>query len=255
MRYADDFITETLIKLPSECAYLDYKEIPYLKDHYHDLIKDVIAMLNSEEGIGCNKAIIFGVSDSTPCHLIGIDSFLANTTEKFDDATYQTVFDRITPRPHVTVGTVTYQGRTFGYVLMDADMNREWIYEVKETFISKSSPTKLGVFIGQAFMRRGSKNYVMMQQDRDHLKEVCGTPLSLRWNQNWYATATSEIDPILIAAIISCWNENNRNDCALVELLSGVPYSSWIQSLRKLYENGDPSINFRIKWLIISKKP
>ncbi len=244
MRYADDFITETLIKLPSECAYLDYKEIPYLKDHYHDLIKDVIAMLNSEEGIGCNKAIIFGVSDSTPCHLIGIDSFLANTTEKFDDATYQTVFDRITPRPHITVGTVTYQGRTFGYVLMDADMNREWIYEVKETFISKSSPTKLGVFIGQAFTRRGSKNYVMMQQDRDHLKEVCGTPLSLRWNQNWYATATSEIDPILIAAIISCWNENNRNDCALVELLSGVPYSSWIQSLRKLYENGDPSINF-----------
>ena len=42
MRYADDFITETLSRLPSECAYLDYKEIPYLKDHYHDLIKDVM---------------------------------------------------------------------------------------------------------------------------------------------------------------------------------------------------------------------
>lgn len=244
MRYADDFITETLSRLPSECAYLDYKEIPYLKDHYHDLIKDVIAMLNCEEGIGYNKAIIFGVSDNNPRDLIGIGSFLANATEKFDDATYQTVFDRITPRPHITVGTVTYQGRTFGYVFMDASMNREWIYEVKETFISKSSPTKSGVFIGQAFTRRGSKNYVMMQQDRDHLKEVCGTPLSIRWNQNWCPTYTSEIDPILIAAIISCWNENNRNDCALVELFSGVPYSSWIQPLRKLYENGDPSITF-----------
>lgn len=244
MRYADDFIIETLSRLPSECAYLDYKEIPYLKDHYHDLIKDVIAMLNSEEGIGCNKAIIFGVSDNNPRDLIGIGSFLANVTEKFDDATYQTVFDRITPRPHITVGTVTYQGQTFGYAFMDADMNREWIYEVKETFISKSSPTKSGVFMGQAFTRRGSKNYVMMQQDREHLKEVCGTLLSMKWNQNWYPTPTSEIDPILIAAIIGCWNENNRNDCALVELFSGVPYSNWIQSLRKLYENGDPSIAF-----------
>ena len=76
MWYVDDFITETLYRLPSECAYLDYKEIPYLKDHYHDLIKDVIAMLNSEEGIGYNKAIIFGVSDNIPRDLRGIDSFL-----------------------------------------------------------------------------------------------------------------------------------------------------------------------------------
>ena len=36
-RYADDFIVEILSRLPSECAYLDYKEISYLKDHYHDL--------------------------------------------------------------------------------------------------------------------------------------------------------------------------------------------------------------------------
>ena len=231
MWYVDDFITETLSRLPSECAYLDYKEIPYLKDHYHDLIKDVIAMLNSEEGIGYNKAIIFGVSDNIPRDLRGIDSFLANTPEKFDDASYQTVFDRVTPRPHITVGTVTYQGRTFGYVFMDANMNREWIYEVKETYIAKSLPTKSGVFIGQAFTRRGSKNYVMMQQDRDHLKEVCGVPPSIRLNQNWYNNFTSELDPILIAAIIGCWNENNRNDCTLVELFSDVPYSSWIQSI------------------------
>ena len=244
MWYVDDFITETLSRLPSECAYLDYKEIPYLKDHYHDLIKDVIAMLNSEEGIGYNKAIIFGVSDNIPRDLRGIDSFLANTPEKFDDASYQTVFDRVTPRPHITVGTVTYQGRTFGYVFMDANMNREWIYEVKETYIAKSLPTKSGVFIGQAFTRRGSKNYVMMQQDRDHLKEVCGVPPSIRLNQNWYNNFTSELDPILIAAIIGCWNENNRNDCTLVELFSDVPYSSWIQSIRKLYENRNPAIAF-----------
>lgn len=244
MRYADDFIIEILYSLPSECAYLDYKEIPYLKDHYHDLIKDVIAMLNSEEGIGYSKAIVFGVSDDIPHHLRGIDSFLASAVEKFDDASYQTVFDRITPRPHITVGTVTYQGRTFGYVFMDVDMNREWIYEVKETCIAKSPPTKPGVFIGQAFTRRGSKNYVMMQQDRDHLKEICGTHLSTSWSPNLHPTSSSEMDPILIAAIIGCWNENKQSDCSLIEILSGMPYSNWIQSLRKLYENKNPSIVF-----------
>lgn len=244
MQYADDFIVEILSRLPSECAYLDYKEIPYLKDHYHELIKDVIAMLNSEEGIGNSKAIIFGVSDGIPHHLKGIDSFLANADEKFDDASYQTVFDRITPRPHITVGTVTYKKRTFGYVFMDANMNCEWIYEVKETYIAKSILTKPGVFIGQAFTRRGSRNYVMMQQDRDHLKEICGVPLSTRWGLNLRLTSTSEIEPILIAAIVGCWNENNQSDCALIEILSGMSYSSWIQSLRKLYENRDPSIVF-----------
>ncbi|MCM1233989.1 MAG: ATP-binding protein [Ruminococcus flavefaciens] len=244
MQYADDIIIEILYRLPSECAYLDYKEIPYLKDHYHDLIKDVIAMLNSEEGIGYSKAIIFGVSDDIPHHLRGIDSFLGNTVEKFDDASYQTVFDRITPRPHITVGTVMYQGRTFGYVFMDADMNREWVYEVKETYIAKSSPNKPGVFIGQAFTRRGSKNYVMMQQDRDHLKNIFGAPLFTSGWQNSHPTSTSEMDPILIAAIIGCWNENKQSDRSLIEILSGMPYSNWIQSLRKLYENKNPSIAF-----------
>ena len=39
MLFADDYITDILNKLPSECAYLDYKQTPYLKDHYHELIK------------------------------------------------------------------------------------------------------------------------------------------------------------------------------------------------------------------------
>lgn len=244
MRYADDFIVEILSRLPSECAYLDYKEIPYLKDHYYDLIKDVISMLNSEEAIGYNKAIVFGVSNDIPHQLKGIDSFLANTPEKFDDALYQTVFDRITPRPHITVGTVVYQGRIFGYVFMDANENHEWIYEVKETYIAKSLSSKPGVFVGQAFSRRGSRNYVMMQPDRDRLKEIYTLSPSTSWNQSRNLVSTCEMDSILIAAIVSCWNEDNRNDRTLVELLAGIPYNNWIQSLRKLYEKGDPSIIF-----------
>lgn len=246
MWYADDYIIEILSRLPSECAYLDYKEIPYLKDHYQDLMKDVIAMLNSEEGIGHKKAIIFGVSDEIPPRLLGIDSFLANAREKFDDANYQNIFDRITPRPHITVGTVTYQGKAFGYVFMDDDLNREWIYEAKETYVSKSPTEKYAIFMGQAFTRRGSKNYVMMQQDRDHLKEICALHLSAGHDLGWQSVpiSTNKMDPLLAAAIIGGWNENNQDDCTLIELLSGIPYQNWIQTFRNLHENKDPSIRF-----------
>ncbi len=247
MLYADDYIIEILSKLPSECAYLDYKEIPYLKDHYHDLIKDVIAMLNSEEAIGHDKAIVFGVSDGIPLYLRGIDSFLSSTNEKFDDASYQTVFDHITPRPHIAVGSVTFGNRVFGYVFMPDDMNKEWVYEVKETYIAKSGSSlspKCAVFAGQAFTRRGSKNYIMLQQDRDHLKSICTAPQVMNWVPNWPISSTAEMEPILIAAIIGCWNEDNQNDRALIEMLTAIPYGNWIQSLRKLYEKGDVSVVF-----------
>ena len=57
MWYADDYIIEILSKLPSECAYLDYKLFPYVKDHYQDLMKDVIAMLNPRKESGIKRPL------------------------------------------------------------------------------------------------------------------------------------------------------------------------------------------------------
>ena len=113
-------------------------------------------------------------------------------------------------------------------------------------YISKSQPKASVVFVGQAFTRRGSKNYVMMQQDRDHLKEICASRLSAGQNPGWQTSPVSagKVGPLLTAAIIGGWNENNPNDCALLELLSGIPYQNWIQALRNLYENKNPAITF-----------
>ena len=58
MWFVEEDIKKILTELPSECSYLDYKEIPYLKNKKHDFIKDVIAMLNSPECIGKKKYII-----------------------------------------------------------------------------------------------------------------------------------------------------------------------------------------------------
>lgn len=46
MEFIEEEIIKILILRPSECEYLDYKEVPYMKNKKHDFIKDVIAMLN-----------------------------------------------------------------------------------------------------------------------------------------------------------------------------------------------------------------
>ena len=52
MTFIDDKVLEVLEKLPSECAYIDYKEYPYIKGAKdYEFIHDVISMLNSEESI------------------------------------------------------------------------------------------------------------------------------------------------------------------------------------------------------------
>lgn len=244
MMFADEYIKYILAQLPNECAYLDYKVIPYTKRYYHDLIKDVIAMLNSEEGIGQDKAIIFGVSDVSH-ELKGIDGFLKSSSEKFEDANYQNIFDKITPRPALSTGLIQFQGKTFGYIFAAKDTNTKWIYEVKETFCSdETAQSKIKCFVGQgqAFTRRGSKNYVMMQSDRDHLKAQCGfmrPPVSL-----FPPASTSSLDSITVAAIIGGWREDNEADRALIESLAGVPYDNWMLPLRKMYESGNGAITF-----------
>ena len=62
MTFIDDKVLEVLEKLPSECAYIDYKEYPYIKGAKdYEFIHDVISMLNSEESIDHDKFIIVHV--------------------------------------------------------------------------------------------------------------------------------------------------------------------------------------------------
>lgn len=109
MEYIDDKIQDLLTKLPSECSCIDYKVVPYDRYKDHEFIRDVIAMLNSEEGLNKEKFIVFGVTNERK--LRGID-----TTEWRDDNEWQHLLDKITPRPLVTTGTVTFSEKAFGYI-------------------------------------------------------------------------------------------------------------------------------------------
>jgi len=82
VEYIDDKIQDLLTKLPSECSCIDYKVVPYDRYKDHEFIRDVIAMLNSEEGLNKEKFIVFGVTNERK--LRGID-----TTEWRDDNEWQ----------------------------------------------------------------------------------------------------------------------------------------------------------------------
>lgn len=73
-------------------------------------MEDIIAMLNSDEGFGKDKAIIFGVVDKNR-FLKGID-----IRDLPDDSIYYNWIDAIKPRPSVQSGFVEFDGKTFGYV-------------------------------------------------------------------------------------------------------------------------------------------
>lgn len=249
----DSCVKEVLAELPSECAYIDYKEIPYKKQRYHELIKDVISMLNSEEGIGREKYIIFGVTNY-PHEKKG----LYDAVPMPDDNEYQNLFDMIKPRPLIQTGTVSFEGKLFGFIFISKD-NTGVIYEVDKTYIgdNKSNPgEKAGAYKGQAFFRHGSKNYIMMHEDRKRILSYIAQPIpkyELDPNQfdNVHILSRSGLSSIAIAAVLGGWNEKNSADISIIENLSGQTYTIWIQPIRQLYRKKYSFISYRNgTWLI-----
>ncbi len=158
-------VKEILKELPSESVELDYKQRFYKVDKKIDFVKDVIAMLNSLESIGENKYIIFGVSDEKK--LIGVDDEQIINDNIFQDWVKNYIF----PKPIIKTGIVEFENKKFGYICISKN-NKYCIYEANENVIGNfqiKSLTKNAVLKGQAFFRRGSKNEVMTQEDREKI--------------------------------------------------------------------------------------
>ncbi len=232
MIFIDDKVLEVLAKLPSECAYIDYKEIPYIKGKKdYDFILDVISMLNSEEGIDRDKFIICGVTNDK-C-LTGI---LRETWR--DDNEWQNLLKKIKPRPHVSTGVVSFDDKLFGYIFIDKN-NKDFVYEVKETVTStitneeSNSPKKLrGVYIGQAFTRYGSQNKIMFNDDRKKLmNRIIYQPLDVGSFNNYNVTV-NDLDSYIVASLVGSWNEEYIGDIKIIERFSQKTYSEFKKGLR-----------------------
>ena len=228
MNFIDDKVLEILEKLPSECAYIDYKESPYFKgDKDYEFVRDVISMLNSEENIDRDKFIIIGVTNEK--ELKGI---LKETWR--DDNEWQNLLAKIKPRPHVSTGTVYYNDKLYGYIFIDKD-NKDFVYEVRETVTNeKAGSTKKirGVYEGQAFTRYGSQNIIMFNDDRKKLMNRIIYPspnVELFNNRN---AIVRDIDNYIIAFLIGSWNEEYVGDIKIIEKFSNKNYDEFKKELR-----------------------
>ena len=228
----EETVRQILEKLPSESAILDYKMEPYSKDHKADFVKDVIAMLNSPEARDKDKLIIFGVitSDTKPPYLKGISMMP-------DDNEWQNLVDKITPRPNVDTGQVTFQSKLFGYIHISAENSKllaESIFEVKESIFPPSSSKgseKHTVLQGQAFYRRGSHNYPVMDTDRQKLRAKILFPAN---------TIVA-----VMAALCGEWDESFDGDKKFIESITDMPYSSFINEIRNISKEQDSALVFK----------
>ncbi len=249
-----EFIEEEIIKIlmlrPSECAYLDYKEVPYMTNKKHDFIKDVIAMLNSEEAYAKDKVIVVGVVDQNK-FLNGID-----VQQWTDDNIFQNWIDNIKPRPSVQTGTVEYEGKTFGYIFISKE-NIKRIYEVNKTVIGEKNmqaSAKAGVYQGQAFTRQGSRNSILMQNEREEIIKKKIRPDDkehIAYRSVSTYNMMTKIQPIVVAVLLGEWNENNTGDLSVIEEIFGGTYSLFVREIRILYESNKDKIEFSDKrWKI-----
>src|SRR5699024_1269503 len=98
---------------------IDYKVQEYnlQSDDKWEMIKDIIAMLNSEEAFGKNKYIILGVAEKE-FYVKGLKQ------EMRDDNEYQHLFTYINPRPHVETGNMLIKNKEVGYIFIDKNNNK-----------------------------------------------------------------------------------------------------------------------------------
>ena len=227
--FIDDKIRDLLTKIPSECSRIDYKVVPYDRAKDHEFIRDVIAMLNSEEGINKEKFIIFGVTNERK--LRGID-----IAEWRDDNEWQHLLDKIKPRPLVTTGIVKLNEKVFGYIYIYSD-NNEWVYEAGETVIGNKNAAfaeKNGVFKGQAFTRYGSVNRIMLDKERNRLinRHTIKKP---SFSIADYQVSANEVNCIIAAALIGTWNENYSGDKAIISEFAGLDYIEFNNVVKSIY--------------------
>ena len=225
MWHVENDIREIMSSLPSECSYIDYKQIPYQKQKRHDFVKDVIAMLNSSECIGKRKYIIFGVTDEK--QLVGI-----RPEQQVDDNEFQNWADDIVPRPQIQTGTVKFEDKLFGYICI-LESNDFDIYEAGKTVCCDPNLKSLGknaVFQGQAFMRRGSRNQVMMHPDRERF--IAHSRLNIQHYIHNDVTTNRHDLLLTVSAILGAWDERKVGDQTAIEKIYGDDFSGFQSELR-----------------------
>jgi len=139
----------------NEKSTIDYKieEYNLSNEKKWEVLKDIIAMLNSEEAVGKNKYIIFGIADQE-YYIKGLNKSMR------DDNEYQDLFDNINPRPHIETGILSIDNKKIGYIFI-SENNTERPYTIGRS--NEKYPK------GTSFIRRGSVNQYLDDITRERI--------------------------------------------------------------------------------------
>src|SRR5699024_197805 len=139
----------------NEKSILDYKVQEYNlgTSNKWEMIKDIIAMLNSEESFGEDKFIILGVAERE-FYIKGLEQDMR------DDNEYQNLLELITPRPKVETGQVFINDKTIGYIFIDKNnIERPYTFSQDNEKYCK----------GSSFIRKGSINVSLDNEEREKM--------------------------------------------------------------------------------------
>jgi hypothetical protein len=223
-----DSILNILKNLPCESVFVDYKEVydenclPPCKNEITkskkqlDFIKDIIAFLNSNSEICDDRFIIYGVSEDK---VNGGYSITGLNSIKFpDDANLPPVFELIYPRPIIHTGTVSFEGKTVGYIHIDKS-NTDFIYEA----VGITSNDGRNIFQGQSWIRIGSKKEELFGEARRKLIEKHMSKQNIRTIYN-LETDYELKKTIIRLAVIGEWSEDRDEDRNIVAEICGKEY-------------------------------
>jgi predicted HTH transcriptional regulator len=153
----NDYIFE-LIQNGQECEYLDFKATEYNKEQYENLLKDVMALANSDyEG---EKYIIIGIKEREgKKEIIGLDKIK-------DSSSYQQlIHSNIEPYLNVEYFPITFEGKTLGVVRLHNNINIP--YMMKKQYIKLNE--------GVCYIRKGSHQCLANRTDFDRFYDKKNT--------------------------------------------------------------------------------
>lgn len=241
-----------------ETSTLEYKVVPHdIKLHRCEFYKDILGLLNSFERPDEDRFLVYGINDQeqAPC---GYDQ-----SKRYDDATYQQLFDKISPRPTIQFVDIEASrilsdeklaGRYFGFFFMSSD-NFGQVYEMKEDvtddvssedFLTKQKTLlrkRKSISVGASFTRDGSRVRPLVQADRTRILEFKKQPEALTrlTNASTPVFDTRGTSIFTLAAIFGSWDEALPGDIQAIEAAAKMKYEEWITPLRELRAT-EPSI-------------
>lgn len=220
----------------SECSVLEYKLYPHDMAYRCEFIKDILGLLNSYERPSEDRFLIYGIENK---HRKALGYPFGDA---LDDANYQELFNKISPRPHIEFHEVDASRfievetgeKQFACFYIPSE-NFGHVYELNAPLEDRvpRNNKRSRLEMGASFVRVGSSTRPMVQADRDFIN-------ANRKQESFeiIKDLPNAFDPnglsiFALAAILGAWDESNENDRALIELASDMSFDNWVAPIRE----------------------